>query len=248
MDQTPLADQLESECSWEKHISRDGAFYLPTMPFDLYIAVRHHPYWRHHNRDQYVAFIRGRMGWELRPFLIFEWDALGPGAWSSSGLDLMDNGGHRLYVCLHDEYGMWRVISAVEPRQGDGVLSDLLMCLMSQNMVKFGSLPNRTENHMPQLIRAAAIQEAYFCWMEHHGKWSDLPQWLVRLMRHCKSLSPSFSLPQLHEKRDYWDRFLTSLGKGARKSWPRGSALFCGRFFSLATVRSPRRDQRHETV
>ena len=36
-------------------------------------------------------------------------------------------------------------------------------------------------------------------------------------------------------------RFLLAWEKGARKSWPRGSALFCGRFFSLATVRSPRR-------
>jgi hypothetical protein len=213
MEHTTLADQLESECGWEKHNSQDGSFYLPAMPFDLDVAARHDSYARHHPRDQDVAFISGRMGWELKPFLIFEWDALGPGAWSSSGLHLIDNGGHRLYFCLHDEYGMWRVISAVEPRQGEGVLSDLLMYLMSKNTVKFAGLPNRTENYMPQLIRAGVIQKAYFCWMEHHGEWSKLRQCVIRLIRKRKSLSLSFSLPQHYGKHDYLDSFLTCLGK-----------------------------------
>jgi hypothetical protein len=196
-----LSDYIELESGWERHGSRNGAYYLAAAPCALdALALSvdlHDSFARHRFRAKDFALISGRRDWELTPLLIFEWEAFGPGGCLSSGLHSLDLGVRRRYICLHNEHDSWMVIAAADPECS--VLADLFVLLMRRNAMAFTRLPDRTENHTPRAIGPGVICGSYFRWVATHGTWKNLRE---ALRSQGRAGLPSSATRQGHRNLD----------------------------------------------
>jgi hypothetical protein len=114
--------------------------------------------------------------WRCETLLDFEWHSLGPFSWSAQ-LGRLDVGEDVAFIWLFRE--IWveadeestRIIAAVAPAAAPAAHGALFENLLHENGARygmedlFGSLPTITTNHRPDLVPAAAVQRAYWDWM-----------------------------------------------------------------------------------
>jgi hypothetical protein len=106
-----------------------------------------------------------------RPLLGADWDGFGPVSWSA-GLTAIETGS-RVYLCVWDELGSYRLVAAVAPAGNSPTLAAVVSELLAGGAL-VGHPPHNLTNYAPELLDRRAVEAALAALVDSTNGWGEL--------------------------------------------------------------------------